>query len=242
MCYRLGYVPEAELSLPAGKAFLSTVSSCTVSHCKVPETCRGWVGGSEPCECHCLAGGNHIFSISQLVCAGSGFCPISSLMAIREISNEYLSLKLPMKLPYSGCRLLFVPGSPSPAHSPPSSRSLFSVSMMQWLLSHAHSLCLSFHPHRLPASIIIPGHIMIFPLLLSESAGQNYMVSFFPKHSWIPGRSLHSQPSTPGNPYTSEYYRGFLSCSPKDTLYIAIQIYVKMMNIQKSCQNLRTLP
>lgn len=99
VCYRLGYVPEAELSLPAGKAFLSTVSSCTVSHCKVPaETCRGWVGGSEPCECHCLAGGNHIFSISQLVCSGSGFCPISSLMAIRETSNEYLSLKLPMKL------------------------------------------------------------------------------------------------------------------------------------------------
>lgn len=136
-------------------------------------------------------------SISQLVCTSSGFCPISSLMAIRQTSNEYLSLKLPMKLPYSGCRLLFVPGSPSPAHSPLSSHSLFSLSKMQWPLSHAHSLCLLFHPHRLPASITIPGHILIFPLLLSESAGQNFsqntpeflswtFTSQSTKHSWKP--------------------------------------------------------
>lgn len=57
--YRLGCVcAVGRTSLPAGKAFLSTASSSTVSHCKASETCRSWVRGSEPCEHHCLAGEN----------------------------------------------------------------------------------------------------------------------------------------------------------------------------------------
>lgn len=105
--------------------------------------------------------------MSQLVCMGNGFCPTSSLKAFRQTSNDYLRNFLTLAAVYylslAHHHQLTVPCLPCPP---------FPVPELQWLLSHLHSLCLLFHPHRLPASITIPGHILIFPFSPSESAGQ----------------------------------------------------------------------
>ena len=168
-------MPDAELSLPAGKAFLSTVSSCTMSYCKVPETCRCWVRGSEHCDPLPSWGEPNT---SQLVCTGNGPCPITSLKVTRQTSNECLSHKLPTKLPYSGCSLLFVSGFPLPAHSSflifslASQSSVSSVNTAVAPVPRSLSLPLLPASHRLPASSTTPEHILGFPLLLSVSAGQ----------------------------------------------------------------------
>lgn len=124
---------------------------------------------------------------------GNGLCPISSLKATRQASNEYLSHKLPMKLPYSGCSLLFVPGSPSPAHSPLSSlSSLSSVNaavapvprlLPLPLVSPSQGPCLYYNPWAHPD--------------LSSSAlwvCRTKVITrshFLPKHSQIPVPGIH---------------------------------------------------
>lgn len=119
-------MPDAELSLPAGRAFLSTLSPCTLSYCKVPETCRSWQETASVVS----HGENTI---------RHGLCPRASLRAIGQTSDESLRCKWPVKLPYSGCSLLFVSGTPPPF---PYSVSLpcppFPVLILQWVLSHSH--------------------------------------------------------------------------------------------------------
>lgn len=124
---------------------------------------------------------------------GNGFCPISSLKATRQTSNEYLSHKLPMKLPISGCSLLFVPVSSSPSCSPLSCLSSISSvnaavapaprSLPLPFVSSSHAPCLYHNPRAHPD--------------LSSSALWVWRTKvitrspFFPKHSWIPVPDIH---------------------------------------------------
>lgn len=203
----------AELSLPAGKALLSTVRSCTVSHCKVPETCRGWVRGSEPWQHHCLAGENLTYH---------SWCAWAMDSVPHPAWRPSDRHRMNMKVPFSGCSLLFVHGSPSPAHSPLSALSSI-PSVSAAVAPVPRSLPLPFiSPSQAPCLHHNPwAHPDLSPSALWVCRTKAITRSpFFPKHSCIPVPDIHFTINQALlETITLWILQRFISCSPKDTLY-----------------------
>lgn len=89
----------------------------------------------------------------------------------------------------------------------------FPVTILQWLLSHAHSLCLSLQPHTGSLPLAKPlSRSWSFPFcFLHLQDKSNDDVSFHPKHSQILVPNIHFiLPALAGNQHISEYYRLFM--------------------------------